>query len=355
MDIVNLVIFSTDSDYGLALAEALSALKGNFIIEVRGEEKELPEIRNFDLLIFDCDGVEANAIFRGDKRVIRLSGSWDAVIKNLEPPCFILYKYAMAKDIASDILLYYSMLTGRKCFTQIDINSKIVAFCSGTGGTGKTSVALGVGQALRRYYSKSVLYISMEEIESTLLYMNSRDEGFGICDYLYYLFKSDGTKPDSGAFMIHDKYGISAFMPDKGRNRLRELDTGHLSLFFKEISENGGYDYILIDMGECFGDEMNWLLNACHKATVVLSPDMEGNERQRRFMKYLNFAIGDRSGEVLINAVNKVTDRDNADEAGDTIYIDFDEASMVKADEIFEISIDQDFGAGIKELAKRIL
>ena len=355
MDIINLIIYSDDNDYSLALGEMLSTLTDNFIIRVCGDEKELLETGNFDLLILDTCETGISEKFSNDKRVIRLADSCSEVVKNPETPEFVLYKYSGVKELASDILLYYSMLTGKKKFSRADIKSKVVAFCGGMGGVGKTAVSLASGQALRRYYSKSVLYISMEEIESTLLYINNREDGFGLCEYLYYLFKNDDKKPDCGAFMIFDKYGIGAFRPDKGRNRLRELDTEKLNVFFKEVSENGGYDYILVDMGECLGDEAKWILSICHKAAVVLSADFEKNERQKRFLNYLNFIMGESWEKKRINVINKVADRENADEEENTVYIDFDVDSIINTGEVVEISIDQDFGTGIKDLAKKIL
>jgi len=355
MDAVKLTIFSTDKDYSLALSEALSSIMENFIIEVCENEKELSEERYFDLLLLDCNDDETNKKFSGDTKVIRLSESRTGVFKNLDTPEFVLYKYSSAKEFTSDILLYCSMLTGKNNYVRSDIESKVIAFCGGAGGVGKTVTTFGTGQALRRYYAKSVLYISMEEIESTLMYIQDREDGFGLCEYLYYLFKNDNRKPDHEAFMIFNKYGIGAFRPDKGRNMLRELDTDKLNLFFKEVSKGGVYDYILVDMGECFSDEMKWVLSVCHKVVVILTSDIEEDERQRRFRKYLRFSMGAGCEETFISVINKVYNRDGVSETDDTVYIDFDEDSIINTDGIFEISIDQDFGVGIKSLMKRIL
>ena len=355
MDVINLAIFSKDSDYSFALSEALSALKSNFIIEVYSDDKELLKASSFDLLIYDCANDEINENYIGDARVIRLTGSRSEIIKCHETKNLVLYKYSGVKEFVSDIILYYSILTGKKNFIQSDIMSKIITFCGCSGGAGKTVVAFAAGQALRRYYSKSVLYISMEEIESTLLYINDRGEGPGICEYIYYLFKNGYNKPSCDAFTLNDKFGICAFKPDKGGNRLRELDVEHLDLFFKEVSEGGAYDYILVDMGECFSDEMKFVLNISNKTAIVLAPGWENDERQRRFMKYLRFSMGGIGDEALVYVVNKVAEREESDAPDNIIYVDFDKDSITNTGEIYEISIDQDLGAGIKELAKRIL
>jgi len=389
MEMIDLIIFSRDNDYGLALGEALSVYKNNFIVRVCRNESELLGIHDFDLLILDSDCIEMGEKFEGDKRVIRLSESQSDVTrfcesslhKTDEPsPCLnsVLYKYSSVQELAAGILLYYSLLTGKENFLWSGEKSKIIAFCSAKGGVGKTTIAFGAGQALRRYYSKSVLYLSMEEIESTLLYMKGRESGFengfeegrGLCEYLYYLFKTEGHKPDAEAFMLCDKFGVKAFMPGRGRNRLRELDSEKMALFFKEISESGAYDYILVDMGESFGDEVKWIFNICHKIVVVSPPEGEHDERQSRFLKYLQFVVGKSSENTIIPVVNKINDREDIKDRKDrkdikdredvlnddeSVYIEFDPDSIDGSGEIIEISIDQDFGAGIKNLVKKII
>ncbi|MCL1809471.1 MAG: hypothetical protein FWG42_06895 [Clostridiales bacterium] len=354
METINLVILSRDVDYSLALGEALSVGKNSFIVRICKSEEEISEIAEFDLLLMDLDGKFADGKFAGDKRVIKLTGSRSDADMNIESMSFALYKYARVQELSAGMLLYYSMLTGKKNVALPDAKSKIIALCSGKGGVGKTTVAFGVGQALRRHFSKSVLYLSMEEIESTLLYIKGREEGPSICEYLYYLLKPGGNKPDAEAFTIHDKYGVCAFMPDKSANRLRELDAAELAAFLSEISTNGAWDYILADMGECFGKEAKWIFDACHKAAVIMPPEGKADERERRFLNCLRFAMGNGHEEKLVFVRNKAFEREEPDESG-TVYVDFDSDSINATGETVEISIDQDFGSGIRELVKKIM
>jgi len=355
MGIIDLLIFSDDSDFSLAFAESLAQLKNNFIVTVCGNENELLQKQDFDLLLLDSENELACERFGGDKRVIKLTESYQDAAKDIESMTFILYKYSGIQVIAADILLYYSMLSGKKSYAWSVKSPKIILFCGAKGGVGKTTVAFGIGQALRRYYSKSVLYLSMEEIESTLLYIRGKENGFGLCEYLYYLFKKDGSRPDAEAFMIHDKYGIGAFMPDMGINRLRELNAEEVAIFLKEISDTGSYDFILIDMGETFIKDMIWLFNICHKVVAVLTPNGEADEREQRFIKYLRFILGNECCEKSVIAYNKTVDRECTFEADGRIYIDFDKDSIDDSGDMIEISIDQDFGAGIKALVKRMM
>ena len=355
METIDLAVYTGDSDYDLALGQGLSTYKNNFIVKVCGNESEISRVPDFDLLITGSGGSGTAEKLNGDRRVIRLTDSYSDVVKDIESMNFVLYKYDGIEKLSADILLYYSMLTGKRNFSWANIKSKIIVFCGCTGGVGKTTVTFGAAQALCRYYSKSVLYISLEEIESTLRYIEGHGDGFGLCEYLYYLFKQGGKKPDAGAFMIRDKYGVSAFKPDKGRNRLRELDSEKMAGFLKEISESGSFDYILLDTGECFSEEIKWIFKICDKIAVILSPDGAGDEREQRFLTYLNFITGSMFSDKHVTARNKVVAGEETETDDGIICLDFDDDSIRDFDGIIEVSIDQDFGTGIKKLTKEIL
>ena len=355
MVFINLSIFSGDRDYCLAFAESLSILKSNIVVNIIKDESELLLAGDFDLLILDLESEAVPEKFRADKRVLRMTDHYPNAVQNIESMNFVLYKYSGIQALAADILLYYSLLTGRKNISWSADSPRIIVFCGGKGGVGKTTLTFSTGQALRRYYNKAVLYLSMEEIESTPLYVEDGEERLSVCEYLYYLFKKEGNKPDNEAFMIRDRFGIEAFKPDAGRNRLRELSTEETAAFLNEISAVGSYDYILMDMGECFSEEMKWVFGLCHKAVVVLSPGGDTDAREQRFLKYLRFVMGGGSEEKEVIVHNKVLERDGVPETEGRILVDFDEDSIDKSGEAIEISIDQDLGSGIKELVKRVL
>ena len=355
MVFIKLSIFSDDMDYSLAFAESLSVLKSNILVNVVKDESELLADSNFDLLILDTENEASSEKFATDRRVLKMTDSYADSAKSIESMAFVLYKYSGIQELAADILLYHSLLTGKKSFSWSADSPKIIVFCSVKGGVGKTTIAFCVGQALRRYYSKSVLYLSMEEIESTPLYIEDSETRLSICEYLYYLFKAGGNRPDNEAFMIYDRFGMAAFKPDTGKNRLRELSTEEMALLLKEMSAIGSYDYILIDMGECLSEETKWVFGFCHKTVAVLSPECDTDMRERRFLKCLNYAMASESGERVVNVWNKIIDRDCGSDNDGRILVDFDEESIYKSGEVTEISIDQDLGSGIKSLVKRVL
>jgi len=377
MEIINLAIFSCDKDYGLALGETISVYKNNFIVNVYSS-RHLADIVDFDILLFDLDSLGSENIesdlfnekFKADKRVIKLVESQVDTVCDIELMKFALYKYLSVREIASNILLYHSLLTGKNTFLWNNEKAKFIAFCSAGGGVGKTTVALATGQAIRRYYGKSVLYLNFEEIESTLLYMKANNENLNIGTYLYYLFKAEAAKPAVSAFTICDKFGVNAFMPDKGINRLRELDSEKMALFVKELSECGEYDYILVDMGESLSENVRWIFQGCHKIVTVLSANEQSQEsymdsvsethnrlskREERYLEYLQFVVGELKSDAVISVKNMVKGDDVIFDDEENICIELDTASIAEADDLIEISLERDFGVGIKKLMKKVL
>ena len=406
MESIKLAIFTHDIDYGIELGEALSIFRNNFIVKVFEDISELETLYDskvesgFDLLLLELDTDKMpetvlkdigkmSETFGNDKRIIRLTEVRADCAKDVESMVFVLYKFSAVQDLVADILLYYSLLCGKKMFSPPNENMKMIAFCSAKGGAGKTTVALGVGQALRRYYSKSVLYLNFEEVESTLLYMKKREGGLDLCAYLYYFLKPGGKKPDLEAFLTSDKFGVKTFVPGASTNELLNLDDEKMIVFLNEIENSGAFDYVLIDMGESFSERAKNMLNVCNKIVVISTFDGLEDLQEKRYIRCLQSVIGavaykshnadanvedgatvkvvdgnnanvlggaiGRLNKNIITVYNKITEPEEVAFDGTSIYIEFDSDSFERIGEVIEISIDRDFGRGIKELVKKII
>ena len=369
MEIIKIIIYTKDNDYDIALSEAISLFRTKFIFKVCKDESELDALlaqdksepqNTFDLIMLDfvSDSIKVGA---KDKRAVWLSEKHEECIKDIDFMNFVLYKFSAVQELTNDLLLYYSMLCGKKRFVPSNEDIKMIAFCGTKGGVGKTTVAFGVGQALRRYYAKSVLYLSFEQIESTLLYMKKRDDCLDIGAYLYYLFKPEGSVLDASAFMINDKFGVKAFVPTQGFNELRELDSDKLTSFLEELINSDAYDYMLLDMGESLNKEAKYILNLCDKVVVISGHDASNCARSKRYIHCLKHIIGENTDELseqksnLIIVHNNITEPEELAFDDTNIYIEFDPESIDKSGEVIEISIDRDLGIGIKELVKRLI
>lgn len=383
MEIIKIIIYTKDNDYDIALSEAISLFNTKLIFKVCKDKNELEillkkdeaESQNtFDLLLLDFNDEKLVK----DKRVVLLSETYADGIKDMDKMKFVLYKFGSVQELTNDLLLYYSMIFGKKRFVPSIEDIKLIAFCGAKGGVGKTTVALGASQALRRYYSKAVLYLSFEQIESTLSYMEKRDDSLDMGRYLYYLFKSEGNTPDASAFMTNDKFGVKAFVPTQGLNELCELDTDRITMLLEEIINSDVFDYILFDMGESLGNEAKYLLNLCDKIVVVAGSEGHDGVREKRYMNCLKHIVGCNSYETssknnefrdevssddmrdeqktnLITVYNNITEPEELAFDDKNIYIEYDPESIDKSGDVIEISIDRDLGIGIKELVKKLI
>jgi len=170
------------------------------------------------------------------------------------------------------------------------------------------------------------------------------------------LFKDETKTPDQESFMIWDSYGINAFKPDKGKNRLKELNKDQLAAFFNAVTAEGRYDYVLADLGDHFSDESLWMIRQCDKIVSIVSEPQRQSERQERFTAYLRFALGNRveSDLICVHNMNR-TKEDATFSFAEDICIDYDPDSIAADGDIYSISIDQDFGIGIKALSQKLI
>ena len=382
MDVLKVAICCAETDYSLALGEALSDLHNNLLITVFDGAASCADDA-FDLLLLgaecangagsftqdaggadglarDAGGAEnppcgadgLAAHFADSKKVIELVDTPAEAGKDLDALRFKLFKYASAKELASDIFLFDSLLTGKKRIGIRKENTRLIALCGSAGGVGQTTVSMGLGQSLCRYHGKKALVVSFEEFESTLQFMNKRDDGLSIGEYLYYLFKNRSPL-DLESFLLWDRYGVRAFNPDKGKNRLKELNIEQLAVFFDAIASDR-FEYVLIDMGECFSAAAAWVLQQCDKI-IAITADPEENERELRFLTYLRFLLGRKAESDLIRVRNRVSRSPEYEEdESELLLIDYDPESVVRKADANPISIDQGFGSGIKALSKKI-
>lgn len=356
MEIINVLLITSDMDYARAFTKALSEDNSSFIFTIlNGEEPETTQdLKKFDLILSDKTLQNHNEyILLREKRGENFEELQDVKA---------LYKYDTAENISKELTLIYTVKTGHKFLTPLLKKSKIILFCSAEGGTGKTSVALGLAQDLTRFHGKKVLYINYEDIESTSKYFEVQEEK-SITNFLYYLAKGKKTNGIIDSFTVSDDYGVRTFSSSGGRNQLKLLTVEELSQFLNIIQENGDFDYIFIDNDPSLGEENIWLISACDKICKV---DKWGNNtKEDCFKKYLGYLLGDRIFDKMIKIVNFFDKGQRSEvENSDKIFIEYDEDSFSFNEKdhgeeectevMIAINIDRDFGFGIKQLSTKL-
>lgn len=295
MENIKIALITGDREYGKALGLALVDVYRNFTVTLFQSVPIHNELDDMDLILSDDYGeleIQGKYIYLAEKN--------SQIDRNYEDKRFCLYKYSNVRQLAGELLFIYSNLTGRRAAPIRNVNAKIIVFGAVDGGAGCTSAAMNFAREMKRFHEKKVIYISLEEIESTLSYMEDFPEGKSINDYLYYLFNGrDSEKfPFLESYLLVDPFGVEAFGPSPGRNVMKSLSPEEMQFFIGAVLDTGGYDIMVIDAGTSL--EKGVL--TCYEMAnhiFVISRDEVNSFKEERFLEYIIFAKGDKVAERI--------------------------------------------------------
>lgn len=307
MENIKLAVITPDREYGRALGLALVDVYKNFTVTLYQNTPVHKELESFDLILREQEECGENIICLAEKPSM--------ADKDFENRQFRLYKYSNVRQLAGELLFIYTFLTGRKAIPIKNQDTKIAVFGAAEGGVGCTSAAVAFAQDLRRFHNKKVLYISMEELESTLEYMEPFPEGRSISQYLYYLFNDDSRErfPFIESFLVFDYYGVDAFLPSPGRNVLKSLSAEEMQYFISAAMDTGRYDFLVVDAG-CSLDKSTLCCYEMANYICLVTRDHTGTYKEERMMEYLLFLKGEQLGGRMARVVNHYQEQEEEEE-----------------------------------------
>lgn len=317
MENIKLAIITKDQEYGRALGFALVEVYNDFTVTLYQSGLLHNQMQDFDLILTDFG--------MGQKgKVISLVEKPSMVENNYEEQVFRLYKYGNVRQLAGKLLYIYSHLTGRKALPIKKKDMKLIAFCSLEGGTGCTSVSMALARELSRFHDKKVMYLSLEELESTLDYMEGFPDGKSVSEYLYHLFNE--AHPDRipfiESFLVFDDYGVEAFLPSPGRNVLKSLSPEEMQHFIGAVMDTARYDVLVLDLGFCLDKNALCCYEMANHVCMVANQETSMS-REERFIEYLTFLKGEKLVERIVKVWNRL--KETGSEPGSKEKKTFDE------------------------------
>lgn len=179
-------------------------------------------------------------------------------------------KYQQAKKVYQDIMdCYLEQDQTVETSLLADVETKLIGFYSPVGRCLQTSFALTLGQMLARQYR--TLYISFEQYAgwNGLL---SREEGADLSDLLCFA-EEGGERFRYRLRLTEQKLGGLFYIPPafEGQN-LVYVTAAHWAMLLDRIAAEGGYDFVLMDLGEGIQGVYE-LLRRCNRIFTIEKED----------------------------------------------------------------------------------
>lgn len=313
---LRIAIVSRDEAYNRALSLSLLNACRDFDIEVFDSEgfvREWSEYEGrgayydtFDIVLWAGDEISESY---GDN-IVFLTDKTSLMRNDYKLNKFCIYKYSSAHTMLSAIFDIYSHLTGRSSVFVRNDNVRLVGFASCSGGTGCTTLALYVARELARFHGMRVLYLSLEDVESTGNFFNITPGTRSVGEFLYRLLNHNRERnnlPESipflDGFLVKDPYGIEAFAPSKGKNPLRELDTDDIQKLVASLVDCGRYDCVIMDFSSCLTEAGLAAMNLTEKMCLVEGP-IDAKNRELNYLSQVICCNGDKSLDKYMKVKN---------------------------------------------------
>ena len=362
MESIFVLFFASDIDYARALIHGINELDKSIFFElydgrclILDELNTKMTFESTDLVL--VEGLDEEKVMYLAEKLGMNPDLWIVEKQKKESfDCEDCKEVQINKYLSADVFLRYINHMYNKKYQKrrldICVNScQYVYFCSSSGGTGKTTVALGLAQELVRYHGKKVLYINYEEFDSSYKYMPQK-EGFD----LEFLMVSKSKKIDLSNYLLEDVYGVKYFNMGDKKNPLKCMDSRELFEFLDIINESIDFEYILIDGTEKLDEVESNLIKECHS---IFQIEVQGREKIA-FSKYLKQLLGTNLSNKIIYVRNFSAEEEWERKDG-IIYIEYDSKIFYeKGDktnmihECCKINIDGEFGMGVKEMSRSL-
>jgi MinD-like ATPase involved in chromosome partitioning or flagellar assembly len=355
MKTINILLDTNDLDYSTAFSKSLLLYSKFFSIQISNPQLTQNEGYEWDIyLTDDMNSTAQKIVFMTEEPALATSDE--------ENSLYIIYKYQHIGQIANLLRLAHCNYSKTEMLSDETEHSNIIGVCSSSGGSGCTSVALGICQELTRFYGKKTLYISMEEFESTGIHFpNSGDKTNNITRFIYGMIHKDNSRSRTPlGYMIHDDYGVYAFHPASGRNPLRELNESEFIQFINRITAEKFFTDLIIDCGNGLDNSIVSALQLSSRIFHVTGK-IPSIQRKENYLRTLENRLGTKAMTDITKVINfygsdEVDEMESMVEAKSTeLTIEEDFSSFEDLNGHKIISLDKMFGQGIRDLVQHVI
>lgn len=222
--------------------------------------------------------------------------------------CHAVNKYQNADKLVTNIIKFYAEDNRDIVFIpEGENNTKVVAFFSPAGGTGKTTVAINFTKQLAEQ-DIPVFYLNLENIPSTSGYFNVSDEN-SLSNMLFYIKEKNknlGLRIEAQRSI--DESQVHFFPPQESLLEMDEMLPEELALLLNQLKLLNQYEYVAVDMSSCLNKQTAALLKECDSIVLVLNQDKANYIKMKIFEKELQ-RLSERNNINLVDKVELVLNK----------------------------------------------
>ena len=221
----------------------------------------------------------------------------------------IVKKYQRMENLMNEVLLKYAQDSGTLETVRGNSHTRMAAFYSPAGGTGKTTLSLALAASGAKSGLRT-LYLNLEEIDSVkwvlrptpgcltdlFLMMDVNWVQMGIK-----LKESIGMEPDAGFFYISGVESISEYEEIRGDIIQKVLGA---------VRELSSYDLVILDLGSGFTEKTRRVLE---EADVIFIPATAGEGSRAKLQRLLEESAIHEKYDALFDKMNLIFNRTRAD------------------------------------------
>lgn len=200
------------------------------------------------------------------------------------PGYVLVKKYQKTETLLSEILLRHAECTGSIETIKGSSHTKVIAFYSPAGGTGKTSLALALSAACIKD-GMSVFYLNLEEIDSikdlfapspgslSELFLSLKTKGANVG---VKLASCAGTEPNAGFCYLSGVDSISEY---------GEITGAELRQLFRVFRTLAEYDCVIVDLSSGFSEKSRAVMEEADMIFVPILSAEPAIVKMLRFME----------------------------------------------------------------------
>ncbi len=238
--------------------------------------------RSPELLIID-EAFYSPSLLRHSIRSILLLSEQETAAARGTDSLHTVYKYADLRQIVQEAM---HLLRSTNCMAVSSGKAKVITVCSAAGGSGKTTVALGIAACLSQNHRR-VLHIDAEHMQNACYFFSDPAP-------LSMEASAKLQTANEGLFELLKGYlrqeGFTYLPAFRASLSALELDFSCFTRIIEEASQCGDYDYIVADT-DCVLDEAKaHLLQRSDRIVMVTQQDPYSEMKLKRLQSSLDMS-----------------------------------------------------------------